>query len=91
MSDGKFLTSANNKVVSDLIYNAIKKKLKWWMKAPARKLISLTISLLNNKADKFIPDIADPLFNQAVSRFEEGNFNEAILSLLKIRNALKKN
>jgi hypothetical protein len=86
--DGKFLTKKTSNLVAELIFNALLKKLKWWMKPIARKLIKLVISFICKGADKIIPDSVDPLINLAINQSNNKDWDGAIDSLAKVENIL---
>ncbi len=75
MSDGKVFTEETKELLIKTAVEGI--KVPFWAKPFLKPALRATLSFIEPKADKVVPDKIDPLINNAITATIEGDYDRA--------------
>lgn len=86
MADGKVLTNETKQLLTKALDDAI--KLPFYLEFADGYAIKIILNIVDKKADKFIPDVIDPMINTGIRLAFEGNKEQAAMELGTALNLL---
>jgi len=77
MSDGKIWTKETTELLVDIAYDAFGKKVPFFLRGLVKPALRMAIKLINEKADKVVPDKIDTFVNDAIVKASNKDFEGA--------------
>jgi len=77
MSDGKIWTKETTELLVDIAYDAFGKKVPFFLRGLVKPALRMIIKLINEKADKVVPDKIDTFVNDAIVKASNKDFEGA--------------